>query len=261
MSRVERVRAWAPARVDRTNCAYDSRGSPRPAAPQGWLRREIATSPLARTLQNASATMNIKKTVIAIGLAASVAAGLLAAPGTASAGGSTSDTLNQILAKCDEILAAIESSTVDLGGVTPTWDKALPAQTRFTAVLGGTAYRDNNTGLVWEAAPTSLTFSWDSARFQCINHTTGGVKGWRLPMVHELASLIDPTRSNPALPAGHPFANVVVSYNGYWTESTDTMGPNVAWALNFIDGFIGLGDKSYSSHIWCVRGASGAAHY
>ena len=93
-------------------------------------RREIDHPAVERGLQTAPAMLNIKKTVIVVGLAAAVAAGLLAGPGTASAGSTTSDTLNQILAKCEEILAAIESSTPDLGGVTPTWDKAPPAQTR-----------------------------------------------------------------------------------------------------------------------------------
>ena len=38
--------------------------------------------------------------------------------------------------------------------------------------------------------------------------TVGGTKGWRLPSVAELASLVDPANSNPALPTGHPFSNV-----------------------------------------------------
>ncbi len=217
---------------------------------------------MARALHRAAAmTNNAKKTILAIGLAASVVAGLVAAPRRAAAGTSTTDALTQILAKCDEILAAIESLAVDVGGLPPSWDRNLPASTRFTAVLGGAAYRDNNTGLVWEAAPTSYVFSWDSARFICANRGTGGVKGWRLPAVYELASLIDPSQVNPSLPAGHPFTGVISGYNGYWTESTDSMGPNVAWALNFYDGYVGLGDKSYGSHIWCVRGGSSPAHY
>lgn len=166
------------------------------------------------------------------------------------------------------------TTAVDLRGVTQNWDKLLPANdpggpcpsssSRFTCVFNGAAVRDNETGLVWEQSPTTYTFSWDSARYMCINHTTGGRKGWRLPTVNEVASLIDPTQVNPALPPGHPFTNVVAGYNGYWTESSDEQGGSptaVAWAITFYDGYIGLGDKSYSSHIWCVRGGSNPDRY
>lgn len=205
--------------------------------------------------------MNIKKTVMVLGLAASLSAGLLAAPPTASAGNPASDALSQLFAKLDEILAAVESSSVDLGGVTPVWDKAMPASTRFTMVLGGAGGRDNTTGLVWEKTPTADIYSWHNGRWECVNHATGGVKGWRLPSVHELGSLLDVTQSNPALPAGHPFTNLVSSFNGYWTETTDSMNANVAWAVSIASGFIGLGGKEVASHIWCVRGATDGAHY
>ena len=95
--------------------------------------------------------------------------------------------------------------------VTKNWDKKLPNTSRFTVLtdFGGAAVRDNETGLVWEQSPEAKTENWSGARFHCTRLTTGGRKGWRLPSVHELASLVDPSVApGPTLPAGHPFTNV-----------------------------------------------------
>ena len=92
------------------------------------------------------------------------------------------------------------------------WDRNLPSASRFTILseFNNEAVLDNNTGLVWEKSPQGLSSSWDQARFTCINKTVGGQKGWRLPSVPELASLIDPSvvPPGPTLPPGHPFLNV-----------------------------------------------------
>src|SRR5205807_1369275 len=104
---------------------------------------------------------------------------------------------------------------------TPSWDQKLQCDTQATCprfiVLsnwidashpsGGAAVLDRETGLVWEQSPAN-SHTWQNARYQCTNLTTGGRKGWRLPSVHELASLIDPNQSSPTLPPGHPFQQV-----------------------------------------------------
>lgn len=84
---------------------------------------------------------------------------------------------------------------VNLSGLPQNWDKTLPAATRFVLLLdfASAAVRDNETGLVWEQSPLTTTHVWSNARVQCTSRLTGGRKGWRLPSVHELASLIDPT--------------------------------------------------------------------
>ncbi len=56
----------------------------------------------------------------------------------------------------------------------------------------------------------------------CTTRTTGNRKGWRLPSVHELASLIDSNNlsGNPDLPPGHPFTNVQGEPEIYWSATT-----------------------------------------
>lgn len=75
--------------------------------------------------------------------------------------------------------------------VTQNWDKNLSSSSRFTVLtaFNGEAVRDNETGLVWEKSPQTLTASWVNARSQCANKIVGGRKGWRLPSVTELARL------------------------------------------------------------------------
>ena len=154
----------------------------------------------------------------------------------------------------------------DQSGVTQNWNKVLPAAERFV-ILGafnGQAVLDKETGLVWEQSPdTNPTgWGWQNAIFECTEHATGGRRGWRLPSVHELASLMDPSVAappGPALPPGHPFANV--QSNAYWSASTIVDGPGLAWFVSFNDGAVGVFAKNTPYRVWCVRGGNNANAY
>ena len=65
------------------------------------------------------------------------------------------------------------------------------------------AVLDRETGLVWERSPSMELTTWHVAHVRCNEFVTLGSRlGWRLPTVNELASLVDPGRSDPAfLPA------------------------------------------------------------
>lgn len=144
-----------------------------------------------------------------------------------------------------------------------SWDdKITNAGTRFKVLseFGGQAVLDKETGLVWEQSPATGTLDWNTARFQCTSLTTGGRKGWRLPSVHELASLIDPSVTNPILPPGHPFQNIQSAY--YWSATTIADLPTFAWFVNFGSGLVSNGgNKSFVSFFWCVRGGMNADQY
>ena len=162
--------------------------------------------------------------------------------------------------------AAIAQGTpTDLSGVTQNWDKALRPSRRFVllAAFVEEAVRDNETGLVWELSPAITRHDWNGARIQCMGRTTGGRKGWRLPSVHELASLVDPNLSDgvpPALPLGHFFVNVQSDF--YWSATSDAVNPTiVAWFVKFSDGRVGPASKIANIHAWCVRGGMNADAY
>lgn len=155
-------------------------------------------------------------------------------------------------------------SPTDLSGVTQAWDKKLTTG-RFTVLsaFGGAAVRDNETGLVWEQAPSTATASWFGARLTCADKAVGGRKGWRLPSLPELTSLIDPSVASPGptLPAGHPFTNVQQSA-AYWSATTSAEAPTGAWAVLFFDGLVRPGDQYLNGgQVWCVRGGMNADAY
>src|SRR5262249_44050324 len=89
----------------------------------------------------------------------------------------------------------------------PSWDQHIPAGQRFIVLSnwGNAAVLDRETGLVWQRSPNGVNASWFGSAGKCHSDAaTGNRLGWRLPSVEELASLVDRTQSNPALPPGHP---------------------------------------------------------
>ena len=96
---------------------------------------------------------------------------------------------------------------------------------------------------------------WLDTQRSCNRKTVGNRKGWRLPTTQELASLVDPTQSNPALPAGHPFSNVQSSF--YWSATTLATNSSEAWDVTFDRGGVSDGDKGNGVFFWCVRGGQG----
>ncbi|MBK6395800.1 MAG: DUF1566 domain-containing protein [Betaproteobacteria bacterium] len=76
----------------------------------------------------------------------------------------------------------------------------------------------------------TTTNSWYNLADACAMRAIGGRRGWRLPSVHELASLVDPAATNPALPSGHPFLNVQSGI--YWSAAIRVN--SAPWIVNFL---------------------------
>lgn len=146
----------------------------------------------------------------------------------------------------------------------PSWDQQLQCDTtstcpRFIVLTnwGNAAVLDRETGLVWERSPSG-SFVWQQAQMHCNILNVANRKGWRLPTIQELASLVDPSvpSPGPTLPAGHPFSNVQSSV--YWSATTAASDTAAAWAVAFFNGDVSYYDKSSGSGpVWCVRGGQG----
>ena len=102
-----------------------------------------------------------------------------------------------------------------------SWDRRINNARRRFKLLSD--FKDNavldRERLAWcgSASPSNQTFAWPNARLHCAQKTVGERGGWRLP---ELASLVDPSITDPAVPrvqAGHPFLNVQPAM--YWTAT------------------------------------------
>ena len=153
-------------------------------------------------------------------------------------------------------------ATTNTSEPTPTWDKKLAGTSRFTVLsaFSDAAVRDDETGLVWEKTLDTTEMSWTDARVVCADKDVGGRKGWRLPSISELTSLVDPSvRSGPTLPSGHPFANVLTDV--YWSATSVTDNPKNAWLVFFDTGKATFAFKTITFHVWCVRGAMPAGQY
>jgi Protein of unknown function (DUF1566) len=144
----------------------------------------------------------------------------------------------------------------------PSWDQQLPASTRFIVLSNwnNEAVLDRETGLVWQrtvggAIATSTQYL--GAVQLCAGSTTGNRKGWRLPSLQELQSLVDPTLppSTVALPTGHPFLGVPLYFTSYWTGTSVAADLTEAYFTSLDAGAgVGADFKTTSKRFWCVRG-------
>jgi hypothetical protein len=143
----------------------------------------------------------------------------------------------------------------------PSWDQKLPSASRFIILSdwGNAAVLDKETGLVWERAPSRSKFDWKNAQYYCNNLSVANRKGWRVPTVQELASLVDMSvpPPGPTLPPGHPFYVLLSDPYFWWSENTSFELDANAWGVRFDDGRVGGNPKNYSSFVWCVRGGHG----
>jgi hypothetical protein len=155
----------------------------------------------------------------------------------------------------------------------PSWDQKLQCDTistcpRFIVLANwnNEAVLDRETGLVWEKTVDATNRDENEGTVYCANKVVGGRKGWRLPALHELTSLVDTTRSFPALPAGHPFAGQLTG--AHWSSTIDksqTLSDGTTVPLgtffffvNFDGGDVHNAYNTGSQFPWCVRGPLGA---
>ncbi len=133
---------------------------------------------------------------------------------------------------------------------------------RFEIVGGNDIVFDRLTGLRWlrTANLTGEPVLWEEALaavkkpvVRQERQTAVSEPGsWRLPNINELESLVDMSRHDPALPAGHPF---VGCKEVCWSSTTSMFEPNWAWALYLHKGAIGVGRKDFARfHVWAVNG-------
>lgn len=192
----------------------------------------------------------------------------LALPGLACARSPHDQILDELAtlnAKIDALQAAV-ADVADLRGLAQSWDKRLPVDERFTilAAFDNQAVRDNNTGLVWErSAESSLFRTWLDAKLNvCAKKRIANQKGWRLPSLPELTSLIDMSAplGSARIQPGHPFLNIQPFE--YWTATTDADVTTIAWGVSFATGGVDGHHKDlHQNATWCVRGGMNADRY
>ncbi len=151
-----------------------------------------------------------------------------------------------------------------LNELPPTWSRILPANdgetngcnsSRFKCVMGGAAVLDMHTGLTWarDACLGKKTLPVDAVKY-CYQLTIANQRGWRIPEIFELSSLLDMSQSGTEkLPSGHPFANVVSQNTYYWSGTKGTLD-GFFWVIG-LDGQVSEENgEGWASCVWPVRG-------
>lgn len=144
---------------------------------------------------------------------------------------------------------------------------AVPTGAAFIDNLNGTV-TDDQTGLMWDkcswadplldpntclGTPTTDEYQWPEAlavalTANTINHR--GYNDWRLPSKNELESLVDRSRSSPAIdPTPFPNTPSVV----YWTSTTYAPMTFDAWSVIFNHGNVVEYNKYLSFRVRLVR--------
>ncbi len=124
------------------------------------------------------------------------------------------------------------------------------ANAEFTK--SGNIVTDSTTGLQWQddATATSTRPTWQGAIDHCENLTDFlGYSDWRLPNLNELKSIVDRSKSNPAIVNG--FVNTSSSY--YWSSTTNADDSDYAWNVSIYNGNVDDYNKDSSNYVRCVR--------
>ena len=131
----------------------------------------------------------------------------------------------------------------------PYWSDAkaicnLPAKYKLSE--DGLSVTDTSTNLTWmQKGSGSLMTEEETHKFVEAQNKAAfaGFTDWRLPTVHELFSLVDTSKHNPAI---NPVFNC--ESRPYWTASQYPLLPAYAWFVHFSYGGIGAGDKTYDGY-------------
>jgi hypothetical protein len=128
---------------------------------------------------------------------------------------------------------------------------------------------DLNTGLMWETKvpgggsctgalhAVDATCTWAQATGDWINavNTEGGTgyagyDDWRVPNVRELMSIVDYSRSSPAISL--IFTPTAADF--YWSSTSSAASPPSAWSVDFNDGFVNVFGENNTFRVRAVRG-------
>lgn len=110
---------------------------------------------------------------------------------------------------------------------------------------------DITTGLMWQQGE-GKAMTWEKALAYCENLDLAGYRDWRLPNIRELLSLVDDNRSEPSIDTSY-FPGCRPSI--YWSSTTHTVYPSLAWHVGFHDGQVhGGGHKERRHYVRAVRG-------
>lgn len=110
---------------------------------------------------------------------------------------------------------------------------------------------DKKQHIYWQDTPLPQkknTKDWEDAEVYCESLVLNGIKNWRLPTFTELLSIVDYTRSEPAI-------NPVFTHTAegtYWTATVFSATRARAWTIDFRSGKTYYSYKTTNHAVRCV---------
>ena len=130
--------------------------------------------------------------------------------------------------------------------------------------IGNGVVKDNVTGLEWQQATATGTYTWQLALDYVagMNSDSGtyGHTDWRLPTIKELSTLVDSGIPYPGPPINTSyFPDTVVAY--YWSSTTLAYNTDYANIVYFGNGYVGYYGKIFSDYVRAVRGGQSTNNF
>lgn len=138
---------------------------------------------------------------------------------------------------------------------------ATTPDSHFTPIGNGSEIKDTVTGLIWQRCSIGQTWDGNTCTGNATTHTWQQAltvakdlgKGYRLPNIKELASIVEEQCYEPAINS-KTFPNT--PSNGYWSSSPAANYNTYAWGVSFNYGYDNNYDKDYSYYVRAVRSES-----
>ena len=110
---------------------------------------------------------------------------------------------------------------------------------------------DTTTNLIWQDDNDARerTKTWIDSVNYCEALDKSGYTDWRLPNINELNTLVDDTRSDPAI------SSSIVQYisSTYWSSTTSSKDKDYAWQIDFTTGKEDYTPKTSLLNLRCVK--------
>jgi hypothetical protein len=126
--------------------------------------------------------------------------------------------------------------------------KPAAAGARFTAQ--GEVVQDRATGLMWTRKSVGdKAFKWKEAQAAASAVRIDGHQDWRLPTIQELLTLVDYSRTSPAIDPIFEYESI-----WYWSATPYASSPGVyAWCVHFTNGGSNYVHQDHESFVRAVR--------
>ena len=128
---------------------------------------------------------------------------------------------------------------------------------RFSYSNNGSEVTDSATGLIWKRCAEGMTWSGVSCTGPATKYKHKAalqlrINGWRMPNIKELASIVDRSKSNPAITDPSAFPNT--PYDTFFWSSSPYVGySEYAWYVDFNDGEVANNYRDNDFYVRLVR--------